>query len=69
MEIMKVITMQDYLTMKRESEILARVKAEAKREKKEKVKKAISFFAGIILYWIACIIITMGFFAVALYTL
>ena len=69
MEIMKVITLDDFLRMKQESETLARVKAEAKQEKKEKVKKALSFFAGMILYWIACILVTMGFFAVALCTL
>lgn len=66
---MKIITLDTYLRMKREAETKAEVEAKAKAEKKEKAKKAISFFAGIILYWIACLFITVGFFAVALMSL
>lgn len=66
---MKVITLDTYLQMKRESEILAKAKAEAKAEKKERIKKSLSFFAGILLYWVACFFLTMGFFAVALMSL
>lgn len=65
----KVVTLDDFLRMKREAKVKAEVEAKAKAEKKEKVKKTISFFAGIILYWIACTIVTLGFFAIALYTL
>ena len=65
----KVVTMQDYLLMKREAKVKAEVEAKANQEKKERIKKSISFFAGILLYWIACTIVTMGFFAIALSTL
>lgn len=65
----KVVTMQDYLHAKRMSGIIKDEQEKANKEKKERIKRSISFFAGIILYWIACFIIAMGFFAVALYTL
>ena len=65
----KVVTMQDYLYAKRMSSVVKADLEKAKQEKKEKVKKALSFFAGMILYWIACTIVTMGFFAIALSTL
>lgn len=65
----KVVTMQDYLYAKRMSSINQEKKEKAKQEKKERIKRSISFFAGILLYWIACFFITMGFFAIALCTL
>lgn len=65
----KVVTMQDYLYVKRMSSINQEKKEKANREKKERIKKSLSFFAGILLYWIACFIIAMGFFTAALYTL
>ena len=65
----KVVTMQDYLYAKRMSSVIKANQEKAKAEKKERIKKTLSFFAGIVLYWIACTIATMGFFAVALYTL
>lgn len=65
----KVVTMQDYLYAKRMSGIIKDEREKANKEKKEKIKRSISFFAGIVLYWIACFFITLGFFAIALYTL
>ena len=65
----KVVTMQDYLYAKRMSSVIKANKEKANQEKKERIKKSLSFFGGVILYWIACIIITMGFFAVALMSL
>ena len=66
---MKVITLNSYLRAKREYALKIEEIKEEKRAKREKVKKALSFFAGIVLYWIACFIIAMGFFAVALMSL
>lgn len=65
----KVVTLDDFLRMKREAKVKAEVEAKANKEKKEKVKKTISFLTGIVLYWIASFILTMGFFAVVLSTL
>lgn len=65
----KVVTLDDYLRMKREVEVRAEAMAKAKQEKKERIKKSISFFGGVILYWIASFFVTMGFFAVSLSTL
>lgn len=65
----KVVTLNSYLRAKREYALKLEEIKEGKRVKREKVKKTVSFFAGILLYWIACVIITMGFFAVVLYTL
>ena len=65
----KIVTIQDYMYSNLMSSVNQEKKEKAKAEKKEKVKKTVSFFAGILLYWIACIIITAGFFALALMSL
>lgn len=65
----KVVTMQDYLYAKRMSSVIKANQEKANKEKKERIRKSISFLTGIILYWIACFLITMGFFAVALMSL
>lgn len=66
---MKVVTLDTYLRMKREAGIRTKAEAKQKKEKTEKLFNGLSFFAGIILYWIASFIITIGFFAVALMSL
>ena len=65
----KVVTLNSYLRAKREYALVMAEVEEGKRAKREKVKKTLSFFTGVILYWITCVFIAMGFFAVALYTL
>lgn len=65
----KVVTIADFLQAKREAGIKAEAEAKRKKEKREKLYNGISYLGGIILYWITSVIISMGFFAVALMSL